>query len=401
MPTFEYVALGLDGKKASGVVTADNARAARKELRFRSLTPLSLKEANEKSVEGRQRQKISASDRVIVTRQLAMMVGSGIQIELALGAVSSQAEKPAMRRLFAGMRDKVAEGYKFSETVAEHPKIFPPLYASIALAGEISGDLPRVLERLADHLETSHRTRRKVQTALIYPAVLGFVAVLVIGLLMAFVVPRMVEQFSNFDQQLPLLTRIVIGVSSGLQSYGLIMLLVLVLGMFGWRRLLARPTVKRRFDSFLLKLPVIGRLVQTVNAARFARTFGMLTGGGTPVLESLTAACGSLNNLVFVDAINEAIDAVREGVTPARALAKTDVFPPMLTSLTASSTGSNNLAELMDKAAGYLEEEFDRSVALVLGLLEPLIILILGTLVALIVLSIMLPIMQLNGLAFS
>ena len=402
MPTFEYVALSTDGKKANGVVTADNARAARKELRFRSLTPLSLKEANEESVEGnRKSSTLSTSDRVLVTRQLAMMVGSGIQIERALGAVSSQAEKPGTRRLFAGLRDKVAEGYKFSEAIAEHPKVFPPLYGSVTLAGEISGDLPAVLERLADHLEKSHRTRRKVQAALIYPAVLGFVAVLVIALLMAFVVPRVVEQFTDFGQDLPLLTRIVIGISNGLQSYGVILLGALVLGVIGLRRLLARPAVRRSYDAWVLKLPVIGKLVRTVNAARFARTFGMLIGGGTPVLESLTAARGSLGNLVFAEAVDEAIIGVREGVAPSRALAKTNVFPPMLTSLTASSTASENLAGLMEKGAGYLEEEFDRSIALALGLLEPLIILILGTIVALIVLSIMLPIMQLNTLAFS
>lgn len=402
MPTFEYVALGADGKKANGVVTADNPRAARKELRFRSLTLLSLKEAGEQDSDGIARSAtLSTSDRVLVTRQLAMMVGSGIQIERALGAVSSQAEKPGARRLFAGMRDKVAEGYKFSEAIAEHPKVFPPLYGAVTMAGEMSGDLSTVLERLADHLEKSHRTKRKVQAALIYPAVLGFVAVLVIALLMAFVVPRVVEQFTDFEQRLPLLTRIVIGISNGLQSYGLVLVGALVLAIVGFRQLLARPATRRAIDARVLKLPVIGKLVRTVNAARFARTFGMLIGGGTPVLESLTAARGSLGNLIFVDAVDQAIIGVREGVAPSRALAKTGVFPPMLTSLTASSTASENLAGLMEKGADYLEEEFDRSIALALGLLEPLIILLLGTIVALIVLSIMLPIMQLNTLAFS
>lgn len=403
MPTYEYVALGADGRKSNGVVTADNARAARRELRFRSLTPLSLEEANEERTKaGSARKKpMSSMERVLVTRQMAMMIGSGVPVEQALGTISSQSEKPATRRLFAGMRDKVAEGFKFSETVADQPKTFPPLYLAVTSAGEVSGELAMVLERLADHLEKAHKVKRKVMTALIYPIVLGIVALLVITLLLIFVVPRVVEQFDNFGQELPLLTRIVIGISETLQNYGLVLLLGFVLGIWGLRRLLRQKHIKRRIDNALLNLPVAGRLIRLANGAQFARTFAMLVGSNTPVVDSLVAARGSLSNLVFVEAIDDVIVAVREGATPARALAKTGVFPPMLTGLVASSTASDNLAELMEKGAGYLEDEFDGTSSLFLGLLEPVIILLLGTVVALIVLSIMLPILQLNTLAFS
>ena len=224
---------------------------------------------------------------------------------------------------------------------------------------------------------------------------------IVIALLMTLVVPRMVEQFANFGQELPLLTRLVIGISNFMQSFGLLLLGGIVLAVLGVRRLLSRRTVRRSVDARMLKLPIIGKLIRSVNGARFARTFAMLVSGGAPVVESLMAARGSVNNLVFQDAIEEAIQAVREGVRPAQALSRTAVFPPMLTSLMASGTASENLAGLMDKGAGYLEEEFDSTIGLLLGLLEPLIIIILGGIVATIVLSIMQPIMQLNSFAFN
>ena len=401
MPTYEYVALGPDGKKASGVVSADTARAARRELRFRQLTPLTLNEANEDGGTGQiRRGNLSSSDRVLVTRQLAMMIGSGTPVEEALGAVSTQSEKPAVRRLLASMRDRVAEGHRFSEAIADAGKAFSPLYQSVVAAGEVSGDLGQVLERLAVYLEKSQKTRRKIQTAMIYPAVLGFVAIVVIALLMAFVVPRIVEQFATFEQDLPLLTRIVIGLSGFVRDWGLVFLLAVVAAGFGLRRMLRQPAIKRRLDSALLGMPVIGKLVQTTNSAKFARTFAMLLASRTPLTDSLTAARGSLGNLVFVDALDDVVRNVREGMAPASALSKAGVFPPMLTHLAASGAASGNMAELMGKGADYLEDEFDSASGLALGLLEPAVIIFLGGMVALIVLSIMLPIMQLNSIAF-
>lgn len=402
MPTFEYVALGPDGRKENGLVTADNARAARKELRFRSLTPMSVAEANDTTKTRRLRgtSKLKMADRVLVTRQMAIMIGTGIQVEQALGAISSQAEKPVTQRIFARMRDKVSEGYKFSEALEDFSASFSALYIAVTQAGEMSGSLSMVLENLSDHLEKTQKTTRKVQAALIYPAVLGFVALFVIGLLMIFVVPRVVEQFADFGQKLPILTRIVIGLSEGLQTYGLALGIGFVLALIGFKQILKQPAARLKLDRAILKLPVIGKLVRTVNSARFARTFAMLVGSGTPVVDSMAAARGALGNRVFVEAVSQAIVAVREGAAPARALAVTGVFPPMLTSLIASGTASDNLAGLMNKGADYLEDEFDSASALFLGLMEPIIILFLGTIVALIVLSIMLPILQLNQLAF-
>ena len=403
MPTFEYDAIGINGRKEHGIISADTARAARKELRLRSLTPLSIAEANDDNSQGglRRSPKLKRAEQVLTTRQLAIMIASGVQIEQALGAISSQAESPSVRRIYSSLRDKVSEGYKFSTALADFPRSYSRLYVSATAAGELSGDLAIVMENLADHLEKTQGTMRKVQTALIYPAVLGGVALLVIALLMAFVVPRVVDQFISFGQDLPLLTKIVIGMSSFMQSFGLFVLIGLFGLAFAGRHALQTPSVKRSVDGFILKLPVIGKLVRTAQAARFARTFAMLVGSGTPVLDSLSAARDSVSNTVFMDATDQAIIAVRDGSSPARALAATGVFPPMLTSLIASGTASDNMADLMNKGANYLEDDFDRASALFLGLLEPAIILFLGTIVALIVLSIMLPLMQLNSLAYN
>ncbi|MEL7480308.1 MAG: type II secretion system inner membrane protein GspF [Pseudomonadota bacterium] len=401
MPTYEYVALAPDGRKAAGVLSADTARAARKELRFRQLTPLKLSEAKEERASQRIRQGgLSSSDRVLITRQLAMMIGSGTPVEEALGAVSTQSEKPAVRRLLAAMRDRVSEGRKLSDAIGDAGRAFSPLYRSVVAAGEVSGNLGQVLESLAVYLEKSQKTRRKVQTAMIYPMVLAFVAIVVISLLMIFVVPRIVEQFSAFDQQLPLLTRIVIGVSEFMRDWGVVFILALVAAVAGLRRLFRRPAIKKRLDAAWLRVPIIGKLMQTASSARFARTFAMLLESRTPLADSLVAARGSMGNLVFADAIDGVVRNVREGVAPASALARADVFPAMLVHLAASGATSGNLPELMGKGADYLEDEFDGASSVVLGLLEPLVILVLGGLVALIVLSIMLPIMQLNSIAF-
>ncbi len=401
MPTYEYVALGPDGRKANGVVSADTARAARRELRFRQLTPLTLSEASEeKSSQKIRKGGLSSSDRVIITRQLAMMIGSGTPVEEALGAVSTQSEKPGVRRLLASMRDRVSEGHKLSEALTDAGRAFPPLYRSVVAAGEVSGNLGQVLGQLAVYLEKSQKTRRKVQTAMIYPAVLACVALVVISLLMVFVVPRIVAQFDAFGDDLPPLTQMVIGLSAFMRDWGIVFGLAVAGGVAGLQRLLRRPAIKRRVDRFWLGVPVIGKLARTTNSARFARTFAMLLESRTPLAESLVAARGSLGNLVFVDALEGVIRNVREGMAPATALSKAGVFPPMLTHLAASGAASGNLPELMAKGADYLEDEFDGASSIALGLLEPFVILVLGGIVAMIVLSIMLPILQLNTIAF-
>ncbi len=402
MAAYEYTAIGPDGRRTNGTISADTARSARKELRLRQLTPIEVHEARERSSGGRLTRRpvrLRSKDRVLATRQLAMLIQSGSPVEEALGAVASQAEQPSVRRTLLSIRSSVTEGYRFSEALAQAPQAFPPLYRSIVAAGESSGTLGAVMERLAIYLEESQRAARKVQAALIYPAVLCVVALAVISALMTFVVPRVVEQFDILGQELPPLTQAVIGVSNFMRSWGLALLVLIGASMFGWLQAVRQPAIKRRADRFWLSIPVIGRLLRSVNAARFARTFSTLLGSGAPVLDSLTAARGSLGNAIFVEAVSGVMTTVQEGGSVARGLRGAAVFPPLLTHMAASGETGGDLAAMMEKGAEYLEDEFEGSTTVALGLLEPLIIVLLGGVVALIVLSIMLPIMQLNTLA--
>ncbi|MAF59068.1 type II secretion system inner membrane protein GspF [Ponticaulis sp.] len=400
MPTFDYVALSPEGKREKGVIAADSARAARRELRVRQMTPLKLEEAKEKpksALSSLSAASVSQSDLLLITRQWAIMIGSGTPVEESIAAAAAQAEKPGVRKTLLAIRNSVTEGYRLSEALGEHPKVFNGLYRSIVAAGEASGDLGAVLERLAEYLERSRKVRQTVQTALIYPMVLAFTALLVMVGLMTFVVPRVVEQFTTMNQELPMLTRIVIGISDVLQNYGLIILAVIVAAIFGLTRLFALPKVKRVVDGIMLKLPVIGTMLTQVNTARFARTLSTLLGNGAPVLESLTAARSSLGNLVFQNAVSDIIVKVREGAGISRAMKSTGVFPALITQLSSSGEASGQLPDMLLRGAKYLEDEFEAATKVALGLLEPLIILVLGGMVALVVLSIMLPILQLNS----
>ena len=402
MPTFEYVALGSDGKRQKGLIAADSARAARRELRVRQLTPVRIGEAKEKKASQFtarfQPSPVSQSDLLLVTRQWAMMIRSGTPVEEALQAAASQAEKPGLRKVLLAVRASVTEGFKLSEALAEHPKVFSGLYRSIVAAGEASGQLGAVLERLAEYLERSRKVRQTITAALIYPCVLAFTAIAVIIGLMTFVVPKVVEQFASMEQDLPTLTRVMINISHALQNYGLFMLIALFAAIWGASFLLKRKPVKRTVDGVLLKLPVIGNMLVQMNSARFARTLSTLLGNGAPVLESLAAARGSLGNLVFQDAVSQIIIRVREGGGMSRAMKAQGVFPPLMVQLAASGEASGQLPDMLLRSAQYLEDEFESATAVVLGLLEPLIILFLGGIVALVVLSIMLPILRLNAL---
>lgn len=401
MPTFEYVALSPAGKREKGVIAADSARAARRELRVRQLTPLKLAEAKEKAKSrfpGFTRAPLSSSDLLLITRQWAMMISSGAPVEETIAASAAQADKPGVRKVMLSIRTSVTEGYKLSEALGDHPKTFSPLYRSIVAAGETSGDLGAVLERLAEYLERSRKVRQTVMTAMIYPIVLAVTAIVVMTGLMTFVVPKVVEQFTTMNQQLPTLTRVVIGISDVLQGFGLIILAGLVAFGVLTNRMMKQPNIKRAWDGFTLKLPVIGTMLTQMNTARFARTLSTLMGNGAPVLESLSAARGSLGNAVFQDAVSQIIVRVREGGSVSRTMKASGVFPSLITQLAATGEASGQLPDMLLRGARYLEDEFESSTSVALGLLEPLIILVLGGMVAVIVLSIMLPILQLNSL---
>ncbi len=401
MSVYDYVAIGADGKRQTGIITADSPRAARKELRLRQLSPLEVNEAKEKSKTNAFQRggSISSSDLVLVTRQLAMLIQAGSTIEEAIGAIANEAERPATRRVLLGIRGRVQEGYSFAQALQQSGRSFPSYYQAVVAAGQTSGRLGDVMERLATHLEKSRKLQRKLLSALIYPAVLATVALVVVALLMIFVVPAVVEQFDTVGADLPALTDAVIAISNFMRSWGMLALAGLAALIWSMRRVFALPNVRLALDKFVFRLPIFGKLMRTANATRFARTFATLSGSGATVPDALIAAHGSVGSEVFRRAIVQIRRQVEEGATLNSAMRSANVFPPMLTHMVASGERGSDLSAMMGRAADYMEEELDSNATVALGLVEPLLIVLLAGVVALIVLAIMLPILQLNTLA--
>lgn len=400
MAAFEYIALSAGGKKEKGVISADSARAARKELRMRSLMPVEVHALSEKQSAGRtSRKTITEKQRTLLTRQLAVLLQSGMTVEQALQAAAQDDNDPRVSAVLHKIRADVTEGATFAEALAKNPKAFPTLYRAVAASGEMSGRQGEVLERLAVYLENTWRLKQKVRSALIYPALLASLAIGMVILLMWFIVPKLVEQFESFDAELPPITRFVIAVSEGLRSHGLIILLVFVVAGFAFTRLLKTPALKSSLDRLSLKMPVTGKLTRTVSAARFARIFATLSASGGTVLESLDAARSAMTNSVFRSAADEISEKVQEGGSFAAALKNTRAFPPMMVHMVASGEAGRDISGMMTRAADFLEDEFENATSTALSLMEPLIIMALGLMVGIIVLSIMLPIIQLNTMA--
>lgn len=400
MAVFDYVAIGADGKRATGVITADSARSARKELRVRQLSPLDVKETKKKSAgNSAGKGSLSGNDLVLTTRQLAMLIKSGATVEESLGAIAGEAEKPGTRRVLMGVRGSVQEGYSFSEALSQSSKAFPAYYRAVVSAGQSSGRLGDVMDRLATHLEKTRKLRNKLLSALIYPLVLACVAMIVVVLLLIFVVPAVVEQFETLGQELPPLTNAVIGVSEFMRGWGLLVVPLVAGSAWLLRGMFRTPAVKLGWDRAALRLPLLGKVIKSANAAQFARTFATLSGSGATVPDALIAARGSVANEVFRQAAGTVRRQVEEGQTLNRAMRSTKVFPPMLVHMVASGERGGDLPAMMGRAADYMEEELDSNATVALGLLEPLLIVLLAGVVALIVLAIMLPILQLNTMA--
>lgn len=406
MPAFEYEALDTKGALRTGVVSADTARLARRELRQIRLMPVRLSPVAVEGAGGRRwalpwtrGARISSAALMLLTRQLATMVGAAAPLEEALNTIALQAEDKAVRATLLAVRTSVTEGQRLADALAQHPQAFSPLYRALIAAGEMSGNLGTVLERLADHLEKSERLRAKVTTALIYPLVLSAVATTVVVILMTFVVPKVIAQFDSLGQELPLLTRSLVFVSEGLADYGLLLLAALIAAVAVFVHALRKPAFRRRMDALVLKLPVIGKLARGLYAARLARTLGTLVASGSPISEGLVAAKATISNMVLADAVGAVGASIREGASLSQALRRTGLFPPMIVYMSAVGENTGRLDVMLSKAAEHLEREFESFTTAAIGLLEPMIVVLMGGVVAMIVLAILLPILQLNTLA--
>lgn len=398
MPAFEYRALNPVGQEERGILEADTPRQVRQLLRNRELVPLEVNEVvqKQKTLENRgflSGGRLNPTDLALMTRQLATLVGAGSPVEEALSAIVRQTERASARRIFSAIRSRVMEGHSLANALALFPGAFPALYRATVSAGEQSGHLPAVLERLAEYTENHQHGQQKIMMALAYPTVLLLVAIGVVVALLHFVVPKVVEAFETLNITLPLLTRMLIASSEFIQNYGLVLLLGIALVVMGVAWLLRKPQWQRRYHQLLLRLPVIGRLVRGVNTEHFARTLSILTSSGVSVLEAMKIAAQVMTNMPMREAVLCATERVREGMPIYKALEREGVFPPMMVYLIASGEGSGRLDHMLDRAAIQQERETQARLATLLSLLEPGLILFMGGIVTLIVLSIMLPVM--------
>ncbi len=402
MPAFEYEALDLSGRSRRGVVSADTARQARLELRGRNLTPVALKAPEEKAAKplfGGGEQKINANGLVMFTRQLAVLIGAATPLEEALNAVALQTDDKNARQIILSVRERVIEGWRFADALKQHPKSFPDLYRAVIAAGETSGDMSGVLDRLASMLEKNRAMRNNALAVLIYPAALAFIATGVVTFLLTTVVPKIIENFNTFGGELPAITKIVVGLSEFLGAYGLYLLGGLVIFAVGFWRGMKIPAFKLGFDRWILTWPILGKLLRGLDGARFARTLSTLFSGGAPLLDSLVGARRTVSNAHIQGKLEQSITMVREGSALASALKRPNVLPPMMVHMVAAGERAGEVPILLDKAAEQLEDEFETASTVALRLLEPAIIIAMGAVVMVIVLSIMLPILRLNTLA--
>jgi len=400
---FEYKALDRGGRERKGVLEGDTARQVRQQLRDQGMAPLDVVAVvpREKRSDGRPasfQRGVNATDLALITRQLSTLVQSGLPIEEALRAVSQQCEKPRIKSMLVGVRSKVMEGHTLATALGDFPHVFTDLYRATVAAGEQSGHLDVVLDRLADYTETRQQMRQEIMQALIYPVVLVVVSILVVSLLLAFVVPEVVKVFDDMGQELPTLTVVMIATSDFIRESGLLLLAVIVVLFVIMKAVLRKPGPKRWSHHLQLKIPLISKLVRGANAARFARTLSILSQSGVPVLEALRIAEQVVSNIPMRSAVEMAAKHVSEGASMHKALEQSGYFPPMTIHLIASGESSGKLDEMLARAADSQELELNAVMKIVMGVFGPIIILVMGGAVMLIILAILLPIFNMNEL---
>jgi general secretion pathway protein F len=406
MAGFEYLALDPNGRTVRGVIDGDAERQVRGVLRERGLTPLSVgaiqeqqNRPGEKTKRGlRLRRGISGNDLALLTRQFATLVRAGLTLEECLNALIEQTDKPRTRHVLAGVRGRMIEGQSLARSMGSFPQAFPDIYRVMIDAGEQSGKLVEVLERLADYTENRQSLRQSVTLAFIYPVLVTVVAISVVTLLLVYVVPQVTRVFTNTGQALPLVTRILIGISDAARASGLIWLIAGAVGVVALIAALRNPAIRHRWHLTMLRLPIVGRIVRGINAARFADTLGILTASGIPLLPALQSAVPVVNNLPMRGAVEEALKQVREGGSLSRALGKTKLFPPLVVHLIASGEASGRLDAMLTRAAEAQSRELQNWVRALTSLLEPVLILVMGAIVLFIVIAILLPIFEMNQL---
>jgi general secretion pathway protein F len=390
------------GKNKSGVIEGDNARQVRQQIREQGLIPLELEQVEAKQQKSSKgfslfKPRISAAELALITRQLATLIESALPIEESLLAVAEQTEKATSKNMLMAVRSKVVEGHTLADSLGEFSNAFDTLFCAMVAAGEKSGHLDTVLNRLADYTEKREHTKNQITKALVYPFVMLFFAIGIVTTLLTVVVPKIVGQFDQMGQELPFITHLLISMSAWTRENGVYLAIAVVILIVGIRQLLLKPRIRKQYHRYLLNMPLIGKLARGINTARFARTLSILSASAVPLLESMRIAGDVLENLHIKEMVAQAAVNVREGSSLRAALGETKIFPPMMMHMIASGEKSGELQEMLERSADNQDREFESLVGISLTILEPLMIVFMAGIVLFIVMAILLPIITLNS----
>jgi general secretion pathway protein F len=400
---FEYIALNEKGREEKGVLEADSSRQVRQILRDRGMAPLSVNVTTEdKASRGGIREfftpSLSVRERALITRQLATLIAAGLPVEESLNAVSNQTENPRTRSMLLAVRSKVMEGYSLANSLTDYPRAFPDLYRATVSAGESAGHLDLVLNRLADYTETRHDSRQRVSQALVYPVILFLLTVAILAGLLGYVVPDIVEVFADTGQELPALTRFIIGASDFIANWGWLVLVAIIATVIGINRALRIPSIRLAWDRRLLHLPLISKLSRGSNTAQFSSTLSILSSSGVPLVDAMHISGQVLTNKWLQAKVEEATTRVSEGTSLSNALDRSGYFPPIMLHMIASGENSGELDSMLGRVATYLQQDVEGLIGIMLSLFGPLMLLMMGGAVFTIVMAILLPIINLNQL---
>lgn len=404
MPVYNYTGINDRGKKTSGIIDAENERAARAKLRKMNVYPTSLTIAGAMAPKarislgmeidlGKVFQRVKVQDKAIMTRQFSTLVSSSIPLVDALVALEAQTANVKLKTAIAAIKEKVTEGAKLSEAMRDYPKIFSDLYVNMVNAGENSGTLDIVLERLAEFLEKQADLRRRVTGAMVYPIIMSIVGVILVIVLMVVVIPQMTEILSSFGIELPLPTRIMIALSNTVRSAWMIPILVMIgAGIYAFRRYIKTEKGREWYDTRVLKIPVFGNLFRMVSISRFTRTLSTLLSSGVPLLSAMDIVKNIVDNVILKKALEETKNAVKEGESIAGPLQKSGQIPPMVTHMIATGEKTGQLEKMLSSIANAYDNQINAMVSSMMSVLEPVMLIIMGGIIFVVVISVMLPI---------
>lgn len=405
MPVYDYTALDTKGKTISGIIDADGAMAARQKIRSAGHYPVNLRELKDGGPEKATRKsfapgqlftRVRPAEVAIMTRQLSTLIGAGFPLVSALDALLTQIHSAGLKKTIARIKGAVVEGSSFANALGKHSKIFSPIYVNMVNAGESSGTLEIVLERLADITEKQEALKNRMITAMIYPLLIMLISALILSFLLIFVTPKIMSMFDSLRQDLPLPTQVLIGISELFQSYWWVLVILIIALLFGLRQLANNVKGRQWLDKTSLSLPIAGSLVRKLAVSRFARTLGSLLDNGVSMLPAMDIVQNIVGNVQIAQVVADASVEVGKGQGLGKSLSAKEVFPPIAIQMIEVGEQSGNLEEMLTKVADVFEKEVETTVMRLTALVEPIMVLVMAGIVLFIVLSICLPIFEMN-----